>query len=791
MPTPNQPLRAVVAAAAIAAVLAIVSPSAASATPALAPLAGSLTPVVPGTSDGGTSATGDTGAAPTDPSTPVTLTVVLTPDDRSALRDLIARTASQSASSTAEQLDAAAPDSDTAPDVRSALTAAGFTVTQSDQWDLAATGTVGLAEALFDVTVVGSGDTMHPTSSITMPASFGGQVSEVLGLDLRPVVMPSSTTTSPPTAADLASAYAAPASATAGTGTVIATVQFSGWNSSDLSTYAAHLGRKIVGLTQVAVDGASTTPTKGDTSGPLEVSLDQEMVLTAAPGARQRIYFAPETLQGMYDAWSRIAADAKNGAITAVSTSWGMCESELSANARGVLEDAIDRVVASGATVFAASGDSGARCAVSSTSASVSVTYPASSPAVVGVGGTSLTRSGSGWSESVWNSSQGSSGGGVSRAIARPSYQSSIGISGSTRAVPDIAADADPNTGPAVYIASAGGWVLGGGTSLSAPLQASQFASTLSARGCGRGVGDIHASLYAHTGAFRDITSGSNGSVSARVGYDAVTGLGTPRWSALSAVLPKSSLCSSSASATSPSGTASSGTAATSASAPGVAASSTLITGPTKIVAGTTLRSPSGQYRLTMQSNGDAVVSGNGRALWSTGTSAYPGATLRLESSGYMHVVDRSGQVRWSVGRAGSGALSLRLTNTGDLVLSRGGAAIWHDGAPGADTLTPSATLTAGQAVWDRSGKVELAMQSDGNLVIYRSGKAVWSTKTSNRKGAHMAYGADGVLRVIDTSGVVRYASPTKQWGASGSRFTLGSDGRLTLRKNGKGVWSV
>jgi hypothetical protein len=204
------------------------------------------------------------------------------------------------------------------------------------------------------------------------------------------------------------------------------------------------------------------------------------------------------------------------------------------------------------------------------------VDYPASSPEVVGVGGTSLSpvgttsspNDGSDWSETAWSCTdqtscsdptQEGSGGGISGVFSKPTYQNAITnspfSSATQRLVPDISAEAnpmpvqgavfgfpfytsDPTDGPGDFVA--------GGTSLAAPVSASLFTDALAAHSATHGVGDIHPALYGSSamssGAFRDITSGSNGapgdagsdpSVNAGPGYDTVTGLGAPLWPAI------------------------------------------------------------------------------------------------------------------------------------------------------------------------------------------------------------------------------------------------------------------
>ena len=163
------------------------------------------------------------------------------------------------------------------------------------------------------------------------------------------------------------------------------------------------------------------------------------------------------------------------------------------------------------------------------------VIYPATSPNVVAVGGTSLSTASNsrGWSESVWNTTTGSegTGSGCSAVEPQPSWQTALGLSGCSKRIDnDVAADADPNTGVAVYDTSNGngGWNEVGGTSASSPMLAAMYALAGNA-------GSTPADdIYTHTSDFFDVTSGNNGSCSpaylctAETGYDGPTGIGTP-----------------------------------------------------------------------------------------------------------------------------------------------------------------------------------------------------------------------------------------------------------------------
>ena len=386
---------------------------------------------------------------------------------------------------------------------------------------------------------------LAPAAVPTVPAELSGAVSAVIGLDNRPVfdhhIVPKGYT-----GGDLGTAYAANGLSFGGAGITVATVQFDGWFPGDATTYADAAGITIgtKQITTVQLPHSNVVP--DGTGGDQEVALDVEALLATAPQAAQRVYIAPNSSAGALAVYSQVADDVAAGRVQVVSTSWGACEANTSAALMSQLATPINRIVATGGTVFAASGDSGAYdCARPLVpDGRLAVDFPASLPSVVGVGGTSLTGSSStsfaetGWGPAPTTTSRTTfagmgSGGGTSAVFARPAYQSSVKASGSGRAVPDVSALGDAKTGFGAYASSAGGWHSFGGTSFGAPMWAGQLASALSTGGLSSGIGDIHAALYAAPGAFRDITSGTNGFFNAGAGYDQVTGLGSPQWTTL------------------------------------------------------------------------------------------------------------------------------------------------------------------------------------------------------------------------------------------------------------------
>jgi subtilase family serine protease len=259
---------------------------------------------------------------------------------------------------------------------------------------------------------------------------------------------------------------------------------------------------------------ASTTK---DAGWSMEISLDVEWAHAIAPKAKILLVEAKTPSGANLVSAIDYARGRKD--VVAISMSWGGAEfsDELSYDSH--LVPKANPVT----TFFASSGDDG-----------TGASWPASSPDVIGVGGTSLklTSKGTLSSETAWAGS----GGGVSAYEKEPAYQASYNIpkANGMRAIPDVAYDADPASGYPIYYsgpqpANTADWYVVGGTSAGAP----QWAAI-------RALGTVTlAKIYTDKAStstlkyFRDITSGSNGTCSyycdARKRYDYVTGVGTPQ----------------------------------------------------------------------------------------------------------------------------------------------------------------------------------------------------------------------------------------------------------------------
>ena len=299
---------------------------------------------------------------------------------------------------------------------------------------------------------------------------------------------------------------------------------------ADLQVYDAQFGLPTCTTANGCFTKLKVGNPPGDTGWGLEISLDIQQAHSLAPAAK--VLLVEANSNSFDDLLAAVDAAVAAGA-TQVSMSWsgGEDSSELG-------EDFHFQVP--GVTFMASTGDDGH-----------GVGYPAASPDVVAVGGTHLTLiasatfpqsiTGSNYiSETAWSGS----GGGISAFEPGQSYQNGVFAgcgSGGHRCVPDISSDADPNTGVPVYDTFGQPmWVQVGGTSVSSPDWSAIFAIANSSRAtAGKGtlqtaIADLY-SFYNTTqyNDFHDVTSGTNGPCGAQctavVGYDLVTGIGSPK----------------------------------------------------------------------------------------------------------------------------------------------------------------------------------------------------------------------------------------------------------------------
>ena len=432
-------------------------------------------------------------------------------------------------------------------------------ILQSDHRSLILTGTVANFTTAFGVTLteVEHNGERHRTrtGSINLPTEMQDIVTAVIGLDNRPVAKPHFRVAEPDKFAAHAAgnSLASPTQYTPqqiaefynfppgdGTGQTLALIELGGgYKQSDLDAYFDYFTPKVIAI-------GNNAPT-GDPNGPDgEVELDIEIAGALLPEATIAVYFGTNTDAGFLQAITTAIHDTTNKPAV-ISISWGGPESDWTSQSLQAFDEAFQAAAILGITVIAASGDNGSGDGL--TDGVDHVDFPGSSPHVLCAGGTSiLTANGKIISEVVWNDGgdSGASGGGVSGEFPVPSWQQGLSAMWSTnhveilteRGVPDVAANADPNSGYSVYLDGTPAVV--GGTSCVAPLWAAlitRINQRLTAAGHAT-VGFANPQLYGAPSWANPITHGNNGDFAASPGWDACTGLGSPKGDQVAALWP-------------------------------------------------------------------------------------------------------------------------------------------------------------------------------------------------------------------------------------------------------------
>lgn len=439
--------------------------------------------------------------------------------------------------------------------------------------------------------VIGLNDLVAPQPAPTERATTAHAASENVPQD---VVPPTGAARACSAAADIAATYSALtandvayaygldplyAAKDFGQNQTVDILDLFGYSTSDIAAFDDCYYGATEGATVAANDGVDdvdngTQPGDG-TGGSVETELDVETVNAYAPRSKVVVYEAPDSNSGFLD---DVAAMSSSSA-TVESISYGMCEELMLADEPGYAQEEnylFEQAAAMGKTVFASTGDNGSdSCSLDSgqpVAPILSDSDPASQPYVTAVGGTAITAATDPPAEEVWNdgAAGGSGGGGISDIWPEPAWQASTAVPGITnstvvaeaeavggddfcqgsaagaacREVPDVSAQASPNTGGfPVFID--GGWAVYGGTSLASPTWGAILADIGSTATCtsAGGPGFISPQLYAiasvpaeYAASFNDVTVGNNdnfgaadGLYPATPGYDMASGLGTPK----------------------------------------------------------------------------------------------------------------------------------------------------------------------------------------------------------------------------------------------------------------------
>lgn len=448
-----------------------------------------------------------------------------------------------------------------------------------------------------------------------------------------------------------------------------------------------------------------------------------------------------------------------------------------------------------GMTFVAASGDSGSQ-----------VLWPAVSPYVLGVGGTSMNWSGATRTEVAWSDG----GGGISSYQTLPGWQGNMSVGGSTlakRAAPDVAFNADPMTGQYVALTAPGSnttnWNAYGGTSIAAPQWAGLIAVANAARvAASKSVlGDFHSTLYASIGkvpgtyaaAFHDITQGANGTCAAcstTPGYDAVTGWGTPNASALVSALGGTAAA------------ASASPAVVEASAPTVPGGSYVGKAGTALTRSLGIQAPSGtaiRYALSGAPSGLSVNT-SGQLVWSAPVAgSYAFTATAIASTGK----STSGSYRLLVipGTApvfsGSAILSATVGSAFSTTLTASN--------PNSTTLTFTAAGLPSGISLSTSGTLAWAAPTSGTVVFSVTVRDDYGY-SATRTYTLVASGANHAPTLSNVVAVVRAGSPfsvqlqgrdvdgdalTYSITQAPNGVTLNSTGLLSWPSVGNGTWVI
>jgi GH25 family lysozyme M1 (1,4-beta-N-acetylmuramidase) len=226
------------------------------------------------------------------------------------------------------------------------------------------------------------------------------------------------------------------------------------------------------------------------------------------------------------------------------------------------------------------------------------------------------------------------------------------------------------------------------------------------------------------------------------------------------------------------------GTTASNVSLPAATTASTLATGAS-LTAGKSITSSNGQFTLSMQTDGNLVLQGNGHVMWFSRTNGNAGAHLIMQADGNLVIYTAGGAPVWASKTTGSNG-KLVVASSGQLQLSTDNGVAWTSGWTGTSSISAGTTLKASQTIHDTTGYIQAVMQGDGNFVVYINSRPRWSTNTGSLKGGRMILQSDGNLVLYSTAGTAYWSSRTS---GSGAVLNMQADGNLVLTIGGKVRW--
>ncbi|HEX5248642.1 MAG TPA: S53 family peptidase [Gaiellales bacterium] len=509
------------------------------------------------------------------PAAPVRISVFLKPRHQKLLAQLASQSSAKQGMSASMMRLLFSPSATARAQLAAYMRSQGFTPNGQGVLVSSFTGTAAQAERAFGVSLAqykgANGKTFRaPTSAIHLPASIAGDVLSVDGLSTQPLMHPMGLhrkrthlqpnaltgcgephppNTFEPQQLAAANAYNSQSlldTSNDGHGQSIALVEFSNFVQNDLDQFQNCFSTNVTN-TRVKVGGGTTNQ-----DGRIEVSLDQEVIVSQATGLDHLYTYVAKPSASQAAVLDAMLRNRTLQHLNIVSDSWGLCDLFEPLDQQAATNQELQLLAVAGMSFFVASGDDGASdCHRLGTNA-LAVDDPAGEPYATGVGGTTLHP---GVSETVWGGhgpSNGGGGGGVSSVFRMPSWQAGTGVirsgqssktkcGGKTvycREVPDIAFNANPNTGYVIF--DNFGWDVVGGTSAAAPLMAAftADADTFSLANGGARMGFANPFLYHEAKVdptmFKDVITGNNSILSppgarykAAARYDLATGWGS------------------------------------------------------------------------------------------------------------------------------------------------------------------------------------------------------------------------------------------------------------------------